>query len=337
MRWAIGCASNGPAAAVTGSWNGPGALLDHRKGGVNRGRVAAVPRLFVLVARRRKRPKDGAPSSPAGSAGCSTPSTSTSTRSSCRLMKGALARQTPGCSSRYAARGGCRRHRVWRHRRSLRPHARVDAERAPLFDLHRGVRAGADRVAVGRVPHLLGLGMGGEWASGAALVSETWPARASRQSARPACRARGRSATALAALVNWLVHAGGWGWRGVFFVGVLPALFTLWIRRSVEEPEMWRPAAATAQRAVGLPRCSRREARGVTSSLTLMNACTLFALVGVQHVGAGVSVARRPSGRPRPERGDDVGVRGRHAGGHVVRLRDVRLRQRPDSDGNAPT
>ena len=33
-----------------------------------------------------------------------------------------------------------------------------------------------------------------------------------------------------------------WGWRGVFFVGLLPAFFTLWVRRNVEEPEVWRRA-----------------------------------------------------------------------------------------------
>ena len=45
-----------------------------------------------------------------------------------------------------------------------------------LLGLHRGLRPRADvaQLAVFRV--LLGIGMGGEWASGAALVSETWPA-----------------------------------------------------------------------------------------------------------------------------------------------------------------
>ena len=27
-----------------------------------------------------------------------------------------------------------------------------------------------------------------------------------------------------------------WGWRGVFFVGVLPALLTIWVRKNVKEP-----------------------------------------------------------------------------------------------------
>ena len=41
-----------------------------------------------------------------------------------------------------------------------------------------------------------------------------------------------------------------WGWRAVFFVGVLPALFTLWIRRNVEEPPMWQSRARRRPRAV---------------------------------------------------------------------------------------
>ena len=50
-------------------------------------------------------------------------------------------------------------------------------ERAALFDLHRGVRLRDHGPATRRVPRLLGLGMGGEWASGATLVSESWPER----------------------------------------------------------------------------------------------------------------------------------------------------------------
>ena len=45
-----------------------------------------------------------------------------------------------------------------------------------LLRFHRGLRPVADCLAARRIPVLLGLGMGGEWASGAALVSETWPA-----------------------------------------------------------------------------------------------------------------------------------------------------------------
>ncbi|HSC28423.1 MAG TPA: MFS transporter, partial [Vicinamibacterales bacterium] len=85
---------------------------------------------------------------------------------------------------------------------------------------------------------LLGIGMGGEWASGAALVSETWPAE-HRGKALGFMQSSWAIGFAAAAVVTWLVLPV-WGWRAVFFVGVLPAFFTLWIRRAVREPEIWQ-------------------------------------------------------------------------------------------------
>src|SRR5687767_4822559 len=75
---------------------------------------------------------------------------------------------------------------------------------------------------------LLGLGMGGEWASGAALVSETWPERHRGKALglMQSCWAIGYG---LAALVVAIVLPR-FGWRAVFFVGIVPALFTLWIQ-----------------------------------------------------------------------------------------------------------
>src|SRR6185436_239974 len=84
---------------------------------------------------------------------------------------------------------------------------------------------------------LLGLGMGGEWASGATLVSETWPEkhRGKALGIMQSCWAIGYG---LAAIVVAIVLPR-FGWRAVFFAGIIPALFTFWIRRSVKEPEMW--------------------------------------------------------------------------------------------------
>src|SRR4030042_547574 len=91
------------------------------------------------------------------------------------------------------------------------------------------------QLAIFRV--LLGLGMGGEWATGAALVAETWPSE-HRGKALGIMQSSWAVGYALAAAVTALVLPR-WGWRGVFFVGVLPALVTFWIRRHVEEPEIW--------------------------------------------------------------------------------------------------
>jgi MFS family permease len=85
---------------------------------------------------------------------------------------------------------------------------------------------------------VLGLGMGGEWNTGATLVAETWPTdlRAKAISIVQSSWALGFAA---AALVAGPV-ARFYGWRAVFFVGILPALITLWIQRRVPESEMWQ-------------------------------------------------------------------------------------------------
>jgi MFS family permease len=145
-----------------------------------------------------------------------------------------------------------------------------------IFTAACGFAATAAQLAVFRI--LLGLGMGGEWASGAALVSETFPDR-HRGKALGFMQSSWAIGFMLAAAVNWFVQdVAGLDWRAVFFVGVLPALLTLWIRRGVAEPARWLAARAA-------PRASLRQAIGgpmarVTAALALMNACTLFAYWG---------------------------------------------------------
>src|SRR5262245_45510267 len=78
---------------------------------------------------------------------------------------------------------------------------------------------------------LLGLGMGGEWTAGAALVSESWP-DAHRGKAMGLMQSAWSVGYALAALVAAVVLPR-FGWRAVFFVGILPALVAIWIQRSL--------------------------------------------------------------------------------------------------------
>ena len=96
---------------------------------------------------------------------------------------------------------------------------------------------------------ILGIGMGGEWASGAVLVSETWPAHLRNKaiSIMQSGWALGyMMASIAAALILGAPSLGADAWRWLFVVGVAPALFTLWIRRYVHEPETWtrQPKAA---------------------------------------------------------------------------------------------
>ena len=125
----------------------------------------------------------------------------------------------------------------------------------------------------------LGLGFGGEWASGAALVSETWPAE-HRGKALGVMQSSWAIGYGLAALVAWIVQdIAGYGWRAVFFVGVLPALYAFWIRRSVEEPKMWHEARRQPSR-VSVADFIRGPMLGITLAVTAMNACTMFAWWG---------------------------------------------------------
>ena len=89
---------------------------------------------------------------------------------------------------------------------------------------------------------LAALGIGGEWAIGASLLSETWPRRW-----RPWLAAVLQSAVnvgILLASVAAFLMAGA-NPRLVFLVGVLPAWLVFWIRREVPEPVEWTAAVAS--------------------------------------------------------------------------------------------
>jgi MFS family permease len=139
-----------------------------------------------------------------------------------------------------------------------------------------GLATTAAQLAVFRI--LLGIGMGGEWASGAALVSETWRAE-HRGKALGLMQSAWAIGYGLAALVTMIVLPR-WGWRVVFFIGVLPALLTFWVRRNVREPELWLRRRESVREPARLVDVFRDGRAGVTVAVTAMNACTLFAWWG---------------------------------------------------------
>jgi MFS family permease len=135
------------------------------------------------------------------------------------------------------------------------------------------------QLAVFRV--LLGLGMGGEWASGAALVAETWPPE-HRGKAMGLMQSSWAVGYGLAAAVTALLLPH-FGWRAVFFVGIAPALLTLWIRRRVPEPEIWlRTRGQPSEKAsIGLRAVFSGPYRRNALLVTFMNAGTMFAWWGL--------------------------------------------------------
>lgn len=96
---------------------------------------------------------------------------------------------------------------------------------------------------VGVLRFLVAMGVGGEWAVAAALVSEVFPARA-RAHAGGIFHATSVLGTWLATGVAVLV---GSHWQYAFLAGVLPALLILWVRASVNESESWQQKKAAAQ------------------------------------------------------------------------------------------
>ncbi|HXY01944.1 MAG TPA: MFS transporter, partial [Terriglobales bacterium] len=134
---------------------------------------------------------------------------------------------------------------------------------------------------------ILGLGMGGEWNTGATLVAETWPSDL-RAKAISIVQSSWAIGYALAALVAGIVlHYANW--RMVFFVGILPAVFTLWIQRSVPESEMWKEHHRLAQESKRVADAQQLYAHDsfmrlfrppyVRSTLTLLTA-TFFGMFG---------------------------------------------------------
>lgn len=157
-------------------------------------------------------------------------------------------------------------------------------------------------VQLGLFRALLGFGFGGEWAIGAALVAETWPAE-HRGKALGFMQSAWAVGYAAAALLNAMVLPR-WGWRAVFFAGILPALVTVWIRRSVAEPRIWRESRAAGSPRVTLAALTRGELGRLTWLVAAMNAATMFAWWGlftwipsylgrpVEEGGAGLSILR---------------------------------------------
>ena len=92
---------------------------------------------------------------------------------------------------------------------------------------------------------LVGLGMGGEWSAGSVLVAETWP---------PQHRAKAMGIMQSGWAIGALIAAGlaalvlePYGWRVLFLLGAAPAILAFVVRRTVEEPQIWRERVETSR------------------------------------------------------------------------------------------
>jgi MFS family permease len=123
---------------------------------------------------------------------------------------------------------------------------------------------------------VVGVGLGGEWAAGAVLVSETWPA-VHRAKAIGWMQSGWAIGYLLAAAASALILPR-YGWRWLFAVGFLPAIAAVLIRRGLREPEIWRKRDRAP---AGIGRILRRPLLRTTLRATALTTSVLFAYWGL--------------------------------------------------------
>jgi SHS family lactate transporter-like MFS transporter len=89
---------------------------------------------------------------------------------------------------------------------------------------------------------IFGIAMGGEWGVGASLTMESIPPQA-RGFVSGLLQSGYPTGYFLASVVYALLFQYI-GWRGMFMVGVIPALLVFYIRRTVPESPSWKPTTA---------------------------------------------------------------------------------------------
>src|SRR5581483_3962492 len=120
---------------------------------------------------------------------------------------------------------------------------------------------------------LVGVAIGSEWVTGTSIVAELWPDR-NRGKGVGLMQSGFGIGFFLASVVWFLINPiGASAWRVIFLIGVVPALLTFWIRRSIPESERWERVNVQRQAA------TERERSGATLNAD-EKALTRFTVAG---------------------------------------------------------
>ncbi|SCB89106.1 MFS transporter [Gilliamella intestini] len=119
---------------------------------------------------------------------------------------------------------------------------------------------------------LSGLGLGGEFGIGMTLVSESWP-KNKRSRATSIVALGFQVGIILAALTVYFIGKI-YGWRWVFAVGVLPALFVAWTRKGLKEPEIWQNLKNQNKNKIAIGKLFK-DPRTVATTIGLTIACAV--------------------------------------------------------------
>ena len=123
---------------------------------------------------------------------------------------------------------------------------------------------------------VVGIAIGSEWATGASMLAEQWPDRARGKGA--GLMQCGLGVGFFIAALVWLFvgQLGPDAWRYMFVIGILPALVTLWIRRSIDESDLWARTDARRRTAVERKQAGA-ELHGEDVALARLTIVDLFA------------------------------------------------------------
>ncbi|MFD8163837.1 sialate:H+ symport family MFS transporter [Streptomyces malaysiensis] len=123
---------------------------------------------------------------------------------------------------------------------------------------------------------VIGMGMAGEYSASATYVLESWPARLRNRASGFLISGYSGGTIIASELYKWVVPH--WGWRWMFWIGVLPVLVALWVRRALPEAGDWHEevAAAPARPNPFRPLFGGRTRASVNTALTVAASVALF-------------------------------------------------------------